>query len=71
MRAEVVACDNSGKPPLVAELVWDGSTETFRGVIPGLESGLYDVTVMAEEVPGAGDLETSETVEVVEDDDLD
>jgi pimeloyl-ACP methyl ester carboxylesterase len=69
VRAEIVPCDNLNKPP-DTDLHWDGSTGTFRGVLPGLEPGLYDVTVVAEDLPGAGDLVTRETVEVVEDDDL-
>ena len=58
VRVEIVACDNPGRPPLAVDLEWDGFTERFRWGIPGLEPGLYDVMVLAEEVPGAGDLQT-------------
>jgi hypothetical protein len=71
VRARIVPCDNHNRPMMFTDFRWDRSSETFYGVLPGLEPGLYDVTVLAEAVPGVGDLETRETVEVVEDDDLD
>jgi len=56
VRAEIVPYDNPNRPPMFTDLELDLSTETFGGVLPGLQPGLYDVTIFAEEVPGAGDL---------------
>ncbi|MFB6393595.1 esterase/lipase family protein [Polymorphospora lycopeni] len=42
----------------------------YRTVLPPLPPGTYTVRLSAREVPGAGDLETTETVEVFDDADL-
>lgn len=56
----------------VAELrlAYDEGTGAFRGELPALAPGEYSVTVTAREVAGAGDLESSYIVEVLDDADL-
>ncbi|MGH3934066.1 MAG: lipase/acyltransferase domain-containing protein, partial [Pseudonocardiaceae bacterium] len=48
-----------------ARLEWDGERGCFRGVLPGQAEGLYDVEVLSQQVPGAGDLTTCDTIAVV------
>jgi len=49
-----------------APLGWDPAQGGFDGELPGQAPGLYEVRVSAREVPGAGDLEATDTVAVVE-----
>jgi hypothetical protein len=63
--------DAAGAGPVVeTALEWDGSAGVFRGQLPAVSPGVYSVRVSAREVPGAGDLNTAETVEVFDDADL-
>lgn len=62
---------NAGDLPFVeVRLEWDASAHVFRGNFPGLSPGSYLIRVAARAVPGAGDLESEETVEVLDDADL-
>jgi hypothetical protein len=47
-------------------LTWDSVTGYFAGAITAASIGLYDLAVMAEAVPGAGDLAVAESVAVIE-----
>jgi len=51
--------------PVHTRLEWDGVGGCFRGMLPGQAEGLYDVDVLAQHVPGAGDLRTGDTLAVV------
>ncbi|HEU0089603.1 MAG TPA: hypothetical protein VFQ77_18490 [Pseudonocardiaceae bacterium] len=51
--------------PVGTRLEWDGGLGCFRGTLPGQAEGLYDVEVLSQQVPGAGDLDISDTVAVV------
>ena len=47
-------------------LAWDEASEWFAGEIMAVDVGMYDLTVTAEAVPGAGDLAVTELVAVME-----
>ena len=47
-------------------LTWDEASGCFVGEITALFAGMYDLTVTAESVPGAGDLAVAESVAVIE-----
>ncbi len=51
--------------PVDARLEWDGKRGCFRGMLPGQAEGLYTVEVLTQQVPGAGDLTTCDTIAVV------
>jgi hypothetical protein len=69
--ASLAEVDAVGGVPLVeSALEWDPSAQVFRGQLSAAPPGLYTVTVTAREVPGAGDLTSTETVEVLDDVDL-
>jgi pimeloyl-ACP methyl ester carboxylesterase len=51
--------------PVEARLEWDGERECFCGVLPGQAEGLYEVEVLTQRVPGAGDLRAWDTIAVV------
>ena len=51
--------------PVDARLQWDSVRGCFCGMLPGQAEGLYDVDVLAQEVPGAGDLRSGDTLAVV------
>ncbi|MEV0544323.1 MULTISPECIES: alpha/beta fold hydrolase [Nocardia] len=51
-------------------LDWDSDREVFTGLLPASVAGLHEVKVSAEAVPGSGDLNAAQLVEVVEDDGL-
>jgi len=53
---------------LDVRLVWDAVTQRFVGELPGQAVGLYEVTVIAREVPQVGDLAVTGTLAVVADD---
>ncbi|MGH8904366.1 MAG: esterase/lipase family protein [Egibacteraceae bacterium] len=49
-----------------ARLDWDSERGRFQGVLPGQPEGLYQLEVKAREVPHGGDLETADTVAVID-----
>ena len=49
-----------------ARLTWDSAGECFAGEVSPDGSGVYDVAVVAEAVPRAGDLAVTESVAVIE-----
>jgi hypothetical protein len=51
--------------PVEVRLEWDGGQGCFRGALPGQREGLYDVEVLAQQVPDAGDLSSGDTIAVV------
>ena len=53
---------------LDVRLVWDAVAQRFVGELPGQAVGLYEVTVLAREVPQVGDLAVTGTLAVVADD---
>ena len=53
---------------LDVRLVWDAVAQRFVGELPGQAVGLYEVTVVAREVPQVGDLAVTGTLAVVADD---
>lgn len=57
--------DDESAEPVDAKLRWDSERRCFHGVLPGQAQGLYDVEVVAQEVPKAGDLHSFDTVAVV------
>lgn len=63
----------AGTMPPVAEvrMDWDPGTGAFRTDLPGGRSGLYEITVQARAVPGAGDMSVTDTVGVLDGADLD
>jgi Lecithin:cholesterol acyltransferase len=81
VRARVVGIDTDTdltKVPIWASmndghtrLEWDTGTESFVGRLPGPPVGVHEVSVSAQAVPGGGDLDTQQLVEVIDDDGLD
>ncbi len=51
--------------PASTRLEWDDDRGCFRGMLPGQAEGLYDVEVLTQQVPGAGDLSTGDTIAVL------
>jgi hypothetical protein len=51
-------------------LGWDARSARFTAGLPGRAPGLYELRMRAREVPGAGDVQTVEVVEVVDGDRL-
>lgn len=51
-------------------LEFDPDTGTHRGTLPGLPAGVYTVKAKARQVRGAGNLDSAQTIEVFESDDL-
>jgi pimeloyl-ACP methyl ester carboxylesterase len=47
-------------------LDWDGEQGAFVGALHAQPAGLYDVTVQARAVPGAGDLVVADSVQVID-----
>jgi pimeloyl-ACP methyl ester carboxylesterase len=58
-------------PLAEVRMEWDPGTGAFRTDLPGVGAGLYEITVVARAVPGAGDLSVSDTVGVLDGADLD
>ncbi|MGV1009115.1 MAG: esterase/lipase family protein [Dermatophilaceae bacterium] len=54
-----------------SRLSWDGARGGFVGELPGLNPGLFEVSVYAEAVPAAGDLLTQASLEAIEGDHVD
>jgi Lecithin:cholesterol acyltransferase len=48
-----------------ARLAWDERAGCFAGELTALQPGIYDLTVTAEAVPGAGDLVATESLAVI------
>jgi len=69
--AIIVALDNPAVHHPAVRLEWGGPDGAFHGELPGLDPGTYELRILAEEVPHAGDLQTQETLEVLDDDVLD
>lgn len=63
--ARLRAVDSSG-PWQQTALSWALDHGGFVGVLPGQPPGLYEVRIRARRVPTAGDLDTTDTVAVVE-----
>jgi pimeloyl-ACP methyl ester carboxylesterase len=61
--------DPIGAPQVEERMVWDRDAATFAHPLTGLQPGLYEVSVAGEEI--AGGLATTQTIEVLADDDLD
>jgi hypothetical protein len=51
--------------PVEARLEWDGERDCFRAMLAGQAEGLYDVEVITQQVPGAGDLSARDTIVVI------
>jgi hypothetical protein len=61
----------SGRPSGIdVMLEFDAGSGVHRGVVPGLPAGVYTVQALAREVPGAGDLDVEQIIEVFDDADL-
>jgi pimeloyl-ACP methyl ester carboxylesterase len=79
LRARVVGADTDATQVSVwasvddvpqTRLEWDVSSESFVGRLAGLPAGVHDVSVSADAVPGAGDLDAHQSIEVIDDDGL-
>jgi pimeloyl-ACP methyl ester carboxylesterase len=64
VRGVTVAAVLQGREP--TRLTWDSAQEGFTGEVTAEQAGLYDLTVTAEAVPGAGDLSVTESVAVID-----
>lgn len=53
-------------PVAEVRLDFDTAAGQFTGALPGAPPGLYEVTVSARAVPGAGDLSTGDTIAVID-----
>ena len=61
------AADGSGAADeQVRRLTWDETAGCFAGEIAAPGAGVYDLTVITESVPGAGNLTVTESVAVIE-----
>ncbi len=56
---------NPAAVPVEARLEWDSERDCFRGMLAGQAEGLYDVEVITQQVPGAGDLSARDTIAVI------
>jgi hypothetical protein len=62
---------STGRPSGVdVELAFDPATGDHRGALPGLPAGVWTVQAAAREMPGIGDLDCEQTIEVFDGDDL-
>jgi hypothetical protein len=59
------ATSEPGTAPM-ARLTWDATADGFTGELTAVQPGVFDLTVTAEAVPGAGDLTVTESVAVME-----